>query len=44
MEGFDGPVVARTDTLAKITGTLEKVGVEFLDDGQPGVRLKRTGH
>jgi hypothetical protein len=43
MEGFDGPVVARTDTLAKITSTLERVAVEFLDDGNPGVRLKKLG-
>ena len=42
MEGFDGPVGARTDTLARIAVTLEKAGVEFLNEGKPGVRLKRT--
>lgn len=40
MEGFDGPVVARTDTLARITVTLEKAGVDFFDSGGPGVRLR----
>jgi predicted transcriptional regulator len=40
MEGFDGPVGARTDTLRKIVAVLEKAGIEFLNDGQPGVRLK----
>jgi len=37
MEEFDGPVGARTDTLAKVVTILEKAGVEFLDNG---VRLK----
>ena len=40
MEGFDGAVGARTDTLTRVVATLEKAGVEFLDHGQPGVRLK----
>jgi predicted transcriptional regulator len=39
MEGFDGPVGARTDTVGKVAGVLQKAGVEFLNDGQPGVRL-----
>lgn len=39
MEGFNGPVGARTDTLRKIMTVLEKAGVEFLDDDRPGVRL-----
>ena len=41
MEGFDGPVGARTDTLRKIMAVLEKAGVEFLNDDQPGVRLRK---
>jgi predicted transcriptional regulator len=41
LEGFNGPVDARTETLRKITGVLEKAGVEFLNDDQPGVRLKK---
>ena len=40
MESFDGPVGARTETLRQVIATLEKGGVEFLNDGQPGVRLK----
>jgi predicted transcriptional regulator len=40
MEGFDGPVAARTETLGRIVAALEKAGVEFLDDAKPGVRLK----
>jgi hypothetical protein len=40
MEDFDGAVGARTDTLDKVVTVLEKAGVEFLDDGQPGVRLR----
>ena len=39
MEGFDGPVGARTDTVGKIAAVLQKAGVEFLNDAQPGVRL-----
>lgn len=43
MEGFDGPVGARTDTLRRIVTVFEKAGVEFLNDDKPGVRLtKRT--
>jgi len=40
MEGFDGPVGARTDTLGKVVAVLERSGVEFLDDNKPGVRLQ----
>ena len=43
MEGFDGAVGARTDTLARVIAVLEKAGVEFLNDGKPGVRLKGPG-
>jgi predicted transcriptional regulator len=43
MEGFDGGVSARTETLTRVVVTLEKAGVEFLDDGSPGVRLKPKG-
>jgi hypothetical protein len=39
MEDFDGPISARTETLTKIVITLEKSGVEFLNDDRPGVRL-----
>jgi predicted transcriptional regulator len=43
MEGFDGPVGARTETLRKIVAVMEKAGVEFLNDDRPGVRLKGPG-
>lgn len=42
MEGFDGAVGARTETLGKVVATLERAGVQFLDNGQPGVRLMQT--
>jgi predicted transcriptional regulator len=42
MESFDEEVGARTSTLSQVQKALEKAGVEFLNDGQPGVRLKRT--
>ena len=35
MEGFDGPVSARTESLTRVVLTLEKAGVEFLDSGNP---------
>ena len=41
MESFDGEVGARTSTLSQVQKALERAGVEFLNDGQPGVRLKR---
>jgi hypothetical protein len=41
MESFDGEVGARTSTLSQVQKVLERAGVEFLNDGQPGVRLKR---
>ena len=41
MEDSDGPVDARTETLIRVMLALEKAGVEFLNDDQPGVRLKK---
>jgi predicted transcriptional regulator len=41
MESFEGEIGARTGTLSLVQRTLEKAGVEFLNDGQPGVRLKK---
>jgi len=41
MESFDGAIGCRASTLAKVCGTLESAGVEFLNDDKPGVRLKR---
>jgi transcriptional regulator with XRE-family HTH domain len=40
MEESDGPVSARTETLNAVTVMLDRSGVEFLDDGSPGVRLR----
>ena len=43
MEEFDEAISARTATLNDVVAALEKAGVEFLDDDQPGVRLKKRG-
>ena len=43
MEGFDGAVSARTETLSRVVMTLEKAGVEFVDNGKLGVLLKGRG-
>lgn len=42
MEDTDGPVGSRTDSLFKVVTILERAGIEFLDSGEPGVKLKRT--
>lgn len=41
MESFEGPVRAWTSTLSQVQATLEKAGVEFLNDDRPGVRVKK---
>jgi predicted transcriptional regulator len=41
MESFDGEVGARTSTLSLVIRALEKAGIEFLNDGQPGVRVRK---
>ena len=43
MESFAGEIGARTGTLSLVQRALEKAGVDFLDDGQPGVRIRRRG-
>jgi hypothetical protein len=40
MEGSDGPVSSRTESLTRVVITLEKAGVDFLDGDQPGVRMR----
>lgn len=40
MESFDGEVGARTSTLSKVQATLERAGIEFLNDDRPGVRMR----
>jgi hypothetical protein len=44
MEAFNGPIAAHTETLGRVTSVLEKAGIEFLNDGEPGVRLRRIAH
>jgi hypothetical protein len=41
MEGFNGPIGARTETLGRVVAALEKGGVEFLNGGLPGVRARK---
>jgi len=43
MEAFDEAVGARTDTLGRVVAVLEKAGIEFLNNGSPGVRLRPQG-
>lgn len=43
MESFDGEVGARTSTLSLVQKALERAGIEFLNDGSPGVRLRPRG-
>jgi transcriptional regulator with XRE-family HTH domain len=40
MESFEGEIGARTGTLSLVQRTLEKAGIEFLNSGSPGVRLR----
>jgi predicted transcriptional regulator len=41
MESFEGEIGARTSTLMLVKRALEKAGVEFLNDDQPGVRMRK---
>ena len=41
MESFEGPVESHTATLNRVVKAFEDMGIEFLNGGQPGVRLKR---
>jgi hypothetical protein len=41
MESFEGEVGARTSTLSLVKRALEKGGIEFLNDDQPAVRMKK---
>jgi hypothetical protein len=41
MEGFDGPIGSRTETLAKVVAVFEKAGIKFLNSESPGLRLRR---
>jgi predicted transcriptional regulator len=39
MESFSGEIGSRTSTLSQVLATLEKAGMQFLNDQSPGVRL-----
>lgn len=41
MESFDGEIGCNTNTLHKVQFALEKAGIEFLNHGEPGVKLKK---
>jgi predicted transcriptional regulator len=41
LEGLDGEIPAKLDTVLKIQRALEAAGVEFWNDDAPGVRLRR---
>jgi hypothetical protein len=41
IEDFHGPEGTRVETLKRVTAALEKAGIDFLDDDQPGVRLRK---
>jgi transcriptional regulator with XRE-family HTH domain len=40
MESFASEIGSRTSTLSQVQATLEKAGIEFLNDESPGVRLR----
>jgi transcriptional regulator with XRE-family HTH domain len=40
IEGYLDRVPARHDTVRRLQRALEEQGIEFLDDGGPGVRLR----
>jgi predicted transcriptional regulator len=41
MESFDGEIGARTSTLSQIMRAFARAGIVFLNDDEPGVRLKK---
>jgi len=42
MESFAGQIRSRTSTLSQVQQTLEKAGIQFLNDESPGVRLRAS--
>jgi predicted transcriptional regulator len=44
MESFAGQISSRTSTLSQVQQTLEKAGIQFLNDESPGVRLRAGSH
>jgi transcriptional regulator with XRE-family HTH domain len=41
MESFAHAIGCNANTLHKVQVTLEKAGIEFLNHGEPGVKLKK---
>jgi len=42
MESFDSEIQAYAGTIRKVQAALERAGLEFLNDEQPGVRLRKA--
>jgi hypothetical protein len=42
MERLNKPMTSRSDTVAKVVLVLEKAGIEFLNSGSPGVRIRAS--
>ena len=42
LEAKPGPLAAQASTVMALQSALEAAGVEFLNHGQPGVRLKQS--
>ncbi len=40
MEASDGPIRGTYESVSRVRETLERAGIEFLDDDAPGVRLR----
>jgi transcriptional regulator with XRE-family HTH domain len=41
MESFTGEIGSRTSTLSQVQATLERAGIQFLNDESPGVRVRK---
>ena len=42
LEAGDGPIGGRSETASKIRAALQRAGVDFIDDGGSGVRLRSS--
>ncbi|WP_374254142.1 helix-turn-helix domain-containing protein [Xanthobacter sp.] len=42
MEASEGPAVGLANNVAAVMRALEDAGIEFLNHGQPGVRLRKV--
>lgn len=43
MEASEGPASGLANNVAAVMRALEEAGIEFLNHGQPGVRLRKVG-